>query len=68
MILSPMQAKYDEFKGKVEKVGGEDENNKVVPDRPPRVEVCNKTFKINTRNLKDKKEDQLYLGHFSVLY
>ena len=55
-----MQAKYDEFKGKVEKVGGEDENNKVVPDRPPHVEVCNKTFKINTRNFKDKKEDQLY--------
>uniref|UniRef100_A0A7N2LY64 Uncharacterized protein n=2 Tax=Quercus lobata TaxID=97700 RepID=A0A7N2LY64_QUELO len=36
--VEKIKAKYDEFKGKVEKVGGEDENNKVVPDRPPRVE------------------------------
>ncbi|KAM3755974.1 hypothetical protein ACB098_02G077600 [Castanea mollissima] len=33
-----IKAKYDEFKGKVEKVGGKDENNIVVPDRLPHVE------------------------------
>ena len=49
-MLSPMQAKYEEFKRRVEKVGGEDENNRVVPDRHPHVKVCNKTFKINKRN------------------
>ena len=47
-MLSPMQAKYEEFKRRVEKVG--DENNRVVPDRHPHVKVCNKTFKINKRN------------------
>ncbi|KAK7841933.1 cellulose synthase-like protein g1 [Quercus suber] len=47
-----IKAKYDEFKGKVEKVGGEDENNKVVPDRAPRVEIIhdNKNNEENVEN------------------
>uniref|UniRef100_A0A2N9FFE2 Uncharacterized protein n=1 Tax=Fagus sylvatica TaxID=28930 RepID=A0A2N9FFE2_FAGSY len=41
-----IKAKYEEFKRKVEKVGGEDENNRVVPDRHPHVEI-QKSFNSN---------------------
>ncbi|XP_030923024.1 cellulose synthase-like protein G3 [Quercus lobata] len=50
-----IKAKYDEFKGKVEKVGGEDENNKVVPDRPPRVEIIHDN-KNNEENVEDQTQ------------
>ena len=46
-----MQNKYEEFKRRVEKVGEEDENNRVVPDRPPRVEV---SMQQNTQNQQKK--------------
>ncbi|KAK4586165.1 hypothetical protein RGQ29_023387 [Quercus rubra] len=48
-----IKVKYDEFKGKVEKVGGEDENNKVVPDRPPHVEIIHDN-KNNEENVEDQ--------------
>ena len=68
-----MQNKYEEFKRRVEKVGEEDENNRVVPDRSPRVEV---SMQQNTQNqqkkyfkiyLPKKRKDQLYLRQSPVV-